>query len=274
MLNIAIKPNVFLLLLTLSFWTTSHLTAQDDLLSMRTAGVVRIGVKAHAPPFSEKIDERLVGFDVSIAQAIASYLELELELVPLGSSQRIPFLKENKVDLILATMTVTRSREKQVDFSTPYFEDGQSLLCLKSGAIQSYQDLKDKVVGAVAGTTTLKNFPQIQPLAEIKAFPSAGDAVDAMLKGEIQAFSSDMLMLMGLKLNHAQGDQLEVRGGKFTTEPYGVAMRQNQSNLRDLVNEAIMVMWTSGTWKTMYDKWFGEGSLYQHENNFAVKVVN
>jgi ABC-type amino acid transport substrate-binding protein len=268
------KSKVYLFLLTMFLGMISQVVAQDDLVAMRTAGVVRIGVKSHAPPFSENIDGKLVGFDVSMAQAIASYLELELELVPLSSSQRIPFLKENKVDLILATMTVTRSREKQVDFSTPYFEDGQSLLCLKSGDVQSYQDLKEKVIGAVAGTTTLKNFPQIQPLAEVKAFPSADDAVNAMLKGEIHAFSSDMLMLMGLKINHPKGDQLEVRGGKFTVEPYGVAMRQNQSNLRDLVNEAIMVMWTSGTWRTMYEKWFGEGSRYQHENHFAVKVVN
>ena len=274
MLLTPMKSSVYLLMVSLFFWMAPQIMAQDDLVFMRTSGVVRIGVKAHAPPFSEKIDEKLVGFDVSIAQALASYLELELVLVPLSSSERIPFLKENKVDLILATMTVTRSREKEVDFSTPYFEDGQSLLCLKSGDVQSYQDLKKKVVGAVAGTTTLENFPQIQPLAEMKAFPSAGDAVEAMLKGEIHAFSSDMLMLMGLKLNHPQGNQLELRGGKFTTEPYGVAMRQNQSNLRDLVNEAIMVMWTAGTWKTMYEKWFGEGSLYQHENNFAVKVIN
>lgn len=262
------------LLAMLSFGQSAHLEAGDDLMAIRQEGVLRVGVKSHAPPFSQKEGDRLVGFDVAMAQAIASYMEVELKLVPLNSAQRVPFLHENKVDLVLATMTMTRSREEDVDFSIPYFQDGQSLICLKDSAIQSYQDLAGKAVGAVSGTTSLKNLPMVQPEAEVKSYVSANEAIAAMLKGEIDAFSSDMLMLMGLKLNHADGEKLEIRGGKFTVEPYGVAMREGQSNLRDLVNEAIMVLWSSGTWSTIYEKWFAAESPYAHENSFEVKTIN
>jgi polar amino acid transport system substrate-binding protein len=258
-------------LLSLSFGAVQ---AADDLMAIRRAGVLKVGVKQHAPPFSQASEGQLVGFDVAIAQTVASYLEVELELVPLVSADRIPFLKEGKVDMVVATMTATRRREKEVDFSISYFEDGQSLLCLANSEIQSYQDLKEKTVAAVAGTTSLRNFPLIQPLAKTVDYPTANDAVAALLAGEVDAVTSDMLMLMGLKLGHEAGKKLEIRGGKFTTEPYGVAMRQNQSNLREIVNEALMAMWRSGTWKTLYDKWFGGDSDYAHENAFSMRVIN
>ena len=247
---------------------------QNDLAHVFKTGLIRVGVKAHAPPFSESKEGKLVGFDVSIAQAIASYLEVELELVPLASAERIPSLLEKKVDIVIATLTITRSREDQVDFSIPYFQDGQSLLCKKDSKVESYQDLKELKVAAVKGTTSLKNLPLVQPAAIVVDYDSPELAMEALLKGEIDAFSSDMLMLMGIKLNHPQGDQLELRGGRFTVEPYGVAVRPNQSDMRDKINDAIMSMWKSGTWKAMYTKWFGPQSPYAMDNSFEVKVIN
>ena len=266
-----------LLVLALSLLAFSSLTAADsknDLARVFKTGLLRVGVKAQAPPFSENKDGKLVGFDVSMAQAIASYMEVELEVIPLSSSERIPTLLDNKVDLVIATMTITRSREDQVDFSVPYFQDGQSLLCKTDSKVHSYQDLKGLKVAAIKGTTSLKNLSLVQPEAIVLPYDSTELALTALLAGEIDAFSSDMLMLMGIKINHSQGDQLELRGGRFTVEPYGVAVRPNQSDLRDKVNDAIMSMWKSGTWKAMYTKWFGPESAYAMENSFEVKVIN
>jgi polar amino acid transport system substrate-binding protein len=264
-------------LIALSLLYTTGLFAQNpsnDLERIFKEGVVRVGVKSHAPPFTESKNGQITGFSVAIAQAIASYLEVELVIVPLNSSDRIPFLLDNKVDLVIATMTITRSREKEVDFSIPYFQDGQSLLCLKTSSVQSYQDLKDLKVAAVTGTTSLNNLPLVQPGATVVAYDTPTAALEALFNGDIDAFSSDMLMLMGLKLNHENGEQLEVRGNRFTVEPYGVGIRPNQSDLRDKVNDAIMAMWKSGTWKAMYEKSFGPQTPYYQENSFEVKVIN
>jgi polar amino acid transport system substrate-binding protein len=257
-------------------WTAIPLTAQtptNDLNNIFKAGVLRVGVRAHAPPFVEKKDDKLIGFSMDMAQAIASYFEVELETVPLNSADRIPFLLENKVDIVIATMTITRSREKEIDFSIPYFQDGQSLLCLKNSPIQSYQDLKGLKVAAVTGTTSLINLPLVQPSAIVVAYENSTFALDALLKGEIDAFSSDMLMLLGLKNNHEQKEKLEIRGDRFTVEPYGIGLRHNQSDLRDKVNEAIMSMGKSGSWKAIYLKWFGPETHYYQENSFEVKAL-
>jgi polar amino acid transport system substrate-binding protein len=214
------------------------------------------------------------GFDIGLAQSLANFLEVELDIVPLSSAERIPFLKEGKVDLVVATMTITRTREKEVDFSIPYFKDGQSLLTLKSGSVKSYQDLEGKKVGAVAGTTSLKNLSLVSPDCVTVPFKTPKEAVDALVAKKIDAFSSDMLMLLGLKLAHSKKGQLVITGGKFSNEPYGVAMRPNQSNLRDTIDEAVMDMWKSGTWRSLYKKWFGKKSPYFHENNFEVQAYH
>jgi len=247
----------------------------DDLQAIIESGRIRVGVRDHAPPFSVKnLQGTMEGFDIGMAQALASFLEVELELVPISSAERIPFLLENKVDAVIATMTITRARDKEVDFSIPYFKDGQSLLVLDSGTIKSYQDLAGKKIGAVSGTTSLKNLPLISPDCIPVPFGSPNQAVDALVAGEIDAFTSDMLMLLGLKLSHTKKDLLKIRGGKFTNEPYGVAVRPNQSKLRDAINEAIMSMWQNGTWRSLFDKWFGRKSPFYHENNFEIQAYH
>lgn len=264
-------PHSMLRWLVLLLFLMSGLYA-DGLTDILTRGRLKVGVKAHAAPFSIMNEKgEMEGFDVGIAKALASCLEVELDLVPITSAERIPALKEGRVDLVIATMTTTRRREREVDFSTPYFQDGQSLLCLSTSDVKSYQDLGGKKVGAIKGTTSLKNITMVAPDAEVVAFDSASKVLEALEAGEVDAFSSDMMMLMGHKLRSKDRTQLQLRGGKFTVEPYGVAMRENESNLRNTIDEAIMDMWKSGTWKSIYEKWFGRRSPYYHENNFEVK---
>jgi polar amino acid transport system substrate-binding protein len=248
--------------------------ADNDLELIRKRGLVRVGIKKHAPPFSLKgKDGQYEGFDVEIAKAIASYLEVTLKLVPLDSKDRIPFLNNNKVDLVIATMTVTRSREESVDFSIPYFQDGQALLGLKSSDIDGYRGLKNKKVAVVDGTTSQSNMPQVQPNCQLVPFKTPQQALKALLNKDVEAFTSDAMMLIGLSIDQKNGDQLEIKGDKFTVEPYGIAMRQNQSKLRDLVNEGIMDLWKSGSWKRQFEMWFGEDTPYHSKNYFTVDVI-
>lgn len=249
--------------------------ALNDLDKVIKKGNLRVGVKKHAPPFSVKNDKgKYVGFDIDMAKALASYLEVTLELIPLDSKDRIKFLDKNKVDLVIATMTITRSREEKVDFSIPYFQDGQALLGLKSNEIDGYRGLKGKKVGVVDGTTSQSNMPQVQPNCEVVAFKTPQSALDSLVKGEVDAFTSDGMMLIGLTLTHEKKDALELKGDKFTVEPYGVAIRQNQSKLRDAVNEGIMEFWETGSWKNQYEQWFGEDTPYHGKNYFTVDLID
>jgi len=249
-------------------------SVDSDLDAIVKHGLLKVGIKKHAPPFSElNSDGKYVGFDIEIAKALASFLEVPLELVPIESKDRIPFLQNGSVDVVVATMTITRLREEEVDFSIPYFQDGQALLGLKATELDGYRGLKGKKVGVVEGTTSQSNMNQVQPNCEVVPYKSADVALSDLLEGKIAAFTSDAMMLVGLTLEGKYKDQLEIKGDKFTVEPYGVALRQNQSKLRDAVNEAIMDFWKTGSWSHRFERYFGKDTPYHSKNYFSIDVI-
>ena len=244
--------------------------APDRLAAAKDRGVLTIGVKADAAPFGVQTRTGLAGFDIDIAHAVADRLGCEVKLVPVTSADRIPRLQSGEVDLLVATMTITRARERQVDFSIPYFQDGQALLVRTGSPITGYKDLAGKRVAAVRGSTSADTLRQVAPEAEVVELGSMTELKDALLNERVEAITSDGFILMGLR----QGEKrLSFAGPRFSTEPYGIAMAQGQSALRDAVNEAVMDLWDSGQWRTIYDAWFGPGKPYQADIRFAIPVV-
>jgi polar amino acid transport system substrate-binding protein len=244
--------------------------APDRLAAAKARGVLTVGVKADAAPFGVQTRTGLSGFDVDIATAVANQLGCEVRLVPVTSADRIPRLQSGELDLVVATTTITRGRERQVDFSIPYFQDGQALLVRTGSPITGYKDLAGKRVAAVRGSTSVGTLRQVAPEAEVVELGTMTDIKDALLAERVDAITSDGFILMGLR----QGEKrLSFAGPRFSTEPYGIAMAQGQSALRDAVNEALMDLWESGQWRAIYDAWFGPGTAYQADIRFAVPVV-
>src|SRR5689334_15345971 len=99
-------------------------------------GKLIAGVKFDVPTFGAKnpTNNEVEGFDVDIARELAKVLlgdASKIELVEAISSNRIPFLQEDKVDLVISTMTINEARKKEIDFSDPYYLAGQSILVPK-----------------------------------------------------------------------------------------------------------------------------------------------
>ena len=246
---------------------------QNLWLAVKDRNELRVGVKTDAPPFArQETDGSFWGFDIDIAKALARELGVKIRFVPVVPSQRIPYIREGRVDIVIASMTITREREKDIDFSIPYFQDGQGLLFRCDSHFENYRDLKNKKVGAVLGSTSMKNLKKIQPDCSIISFENYQDGVQALVDNKVDAFTSDYLILMGLKHKHKDKALIELRGERFTAEPYGMAMRENQSDFRDEVNNAIMTLWENGLWQEIYETWFGEGSVYRSNLKFHVEV--
>src|SRR4030095_8426535 len=101
--------------------------------TIKTRGKLVVGVKYDTKLFGLKnpANNEVEGFDIDIAKALAKSIlgdETKLELKEVTSKTRIPMLDNNEIDLIIATMTITEERRKQVDFSEVYFKAGQCLL--------------------------------------------------------------------------------------------------------------------------------------------------
>jgi polar amino acid transport system substrate-binding protein len=245
----------------------------DQFARIRAEGVLRVGVKADSPPFGTMVGKNRSGFDLDIAYALGARLGVEkVEFTTVTSADRLDRLKHGEVDLVIASTTRTRSRERDVDFSMPYFEDGQALLVTAGSPIASYLDLAGKRVGVVQGSTSLGNLKQVAP----GCIPITVDSFDALAQslalGRVDAITSDRLILMGLQRRTPALASARLAGEPFTAEPYGIALAENQSRLRKAIDHALMGMWEDGEYQRIRDTWFGTGTSYALPERFALPV--
>ncbi len=247
--------------------------ASDDLARVMAAGVVRIGVKADSPPFGVKIAGEYTGFDIDLSQALAKQMGIgQVVFVPVTSANRIIKLLNGEVDMVIATMSITRYREHKVDFAEkPYFQDGQALLVPKDSSIKSYLDLAGKSVGALQGSDSSYYMKQVAPDCSVVKFEDMNALMAALEAGKVDAATSDMLILLGLRKACTNPDQFRLAGRRFTTEPYGIAVRQNQSHWRNAISDAIQTLWEKGRYQAILDSWFGPGTEYEKTVNYAIE---
>lgn len=241
--------------------------------AVRAAGAVRIGVKADSPPFGVERQGTRYGFDVDIAAAIARRLGVEPRFVSVTSADRIPRLIAGDVDMVVASMTQTRERERQVDFSIPYFEDGPAILTKAGSGIAGYVDLGGRRVGVAIGSTTRRSLATAAPEVALVELPAIGDLMPALDAGAVDAIASDYLILLGLAKASGRPASYAIPGGRIVSEPYGIALPQDQSAWRDAVNEALMAMWEDGEWERIAASWFGPASNLPAEIRFAVPTI-
>ena len=237
------------------------------------SGAVRIGVKADSPPFGVERNGARYGFDIDISLALARRLGVEAEFVSVTSAERIPKLIAGEVHLVVASMTQTRSRERQVDFSVPYFEDGPAILVRNGSGIEGYVGLGGRRVGVAAGSTTAAALATVAPEAVLVELPAIKDLLPTLDAGTVEAVASDYLILLGLAKSSGRADAYAVPGGRIVSEPYGIALPQDQSAWRDAVNAALMAMWEDGEWARISDAWFGPASALPADIRFALPTI-
>jgi len=197
------------------------------------------------------------GFDIDIARAITEKIlgrDGNAIFVEVTSKTRIPLLKNGNIDAIIATMTITEERKKQVDFSDVYFDAGQSLLVAKDSPIQGVEDLTaDSTVLVVKGSTSAVNIREAAPEANILELENYAEAFTALQSGQGDAMTTDNAILLGMA---SENPNYHLVGGTFTEEPYGIAINKGQDNFRDAVNQALADMHQDGTYDDIYNKWF------------------
>ncbi len=249
----------------------SNATSGSVLQRVTAAKSVRIGVKVDAPPFSVQRGAYYQGFDIDIAEAVMAKLGIEhIEYVPVTTEQRSDALVAGTVDVVVASMTQTRYRERRVDFTIPYFQDGQCLLVRNESPVQTYQDLRGRRIGVEKGSTSSFYIKQVCPDAQVVLYPNATALLKALEDGTEDAITNDLLLLIGLRKLAKTPSAYRITGQRFTTEPYAMAVPQDQSAWRNAINHALLELWEDGTWQRIANTWFGPGATYEHRINFAI----
>jgi ABC-type amino acid transport substrate-binding protein len=238
--------------------------AETTLEKIGRTGTFTVGTRTGSPPFGF-VDKQnnWGGFSVDLAKLIHAAVEkkvgkpVKFELKESTPATRIALLTSGAVDLIAGTMTITRARRDSLDFSAVFFVTGAQFLVKKGSPIRGVQSVAGKRIGAQQGSTNEKIVREKYPQAQLVVFPDQPAAFTALAQGKIDAYTNDGVQLAGLKAKAPNPGEWDVVGEFFTYEPYGMAMRKNESDFRNLVDFTLMEAIESGEYQKLYDKWFG-----------------
>ncbi|MFD2684023.1 glutamate ABC transporter substrate-binding protein [Streptomyces phyllanthi] len=214
-------------------------------------------------PNSEDDKADLEGFDIDLAHRIADEIlgdrEDNIRFRAVPTNQRVPAIRDEQVDMVVRTMTISCSRLKEVAFSAPYFRTGQQVLAPKSSTIEGYDEtLAEKKICTATGSTALDTLEADKEDGDLVSSavisPPVPNQLDCLVRlqlGEVDAVVTDGALAAS---QAAQDPTVELKGEPFTTEYYGVAMKKEATDLVRRVNQVLEDYRASG-WNDSYDKW-------------------
>lgn len=217
-----------------------------------------VGVKTDTPPFGflDK-DGNNIGFDIDLAKFITKKLlgdESKVVFVPVTPSDRIMKLSSGEVDMIIATMSITKQRQHILDFSVPYHTAGQAILVNSDSKISSLMELKNKKAIIVFGSTVEKNLRSNVPHITIIGYQTYPEAFQALKADKADAMISDDTILLGFALNDKS---VKILPKRYSKEPYAIAFRKGQESekLIEAINFELKEALNKGTIRQLKEKW-------------------
>jgi len=222
------------------------------------SGTIRVGVNPTLPPLG-KFDEKneIVGFDVDYATEIAKMLGVKLEVVQVGSPDRIPFVTSGKIDFVMGAMTRNPDRAKVIDFTLPVHTEVLGVLTTKDKPFTDWKQLDDPSVTfvQVRGSTPVKFIEENLKKAKLTLLDNYPDAVRALAQGRGTAMI-DVIDFMG---EHMDKHKVEWKIVETPIDVYYCALgvAKDATGLKDWLNVAIFDLYRKGKTNELWKKWFG-----------------
>ncbi len=245
---------VMLIVLASYIWGTAAVA--DDLAKVKEKGEIKMAMSGQYPPFNFVDDTNtLTGFDVEIGKEIAKRIGVPGKALSTAWDGIIAGLLANKYEWICGSMAITDERLKSIDFTEPYYRSGAQLFVKKGSTISSTDELKGKKVGVTLGTTyetwVRKNIAD----ADVRTYKGVPDMILEMSTGRIDGFITDKIVgALAIKKNNVP---ISLAGDLLYIEKMGIALRQNNPELKKSMNVALAGMKEDGTYKAISMKWLG-----------------
>lgn len=215
-----------------------------------------VGTEPTFPPFEFTENDKTVGFDIDLAQAICDKLGYKMEVKNLGFDALIPALKSGQIDLIAAGMDATDERKKQVDFTDVYFASGYTVVVKKDNtSITGFDSLAGKTVGAQVGTKPVELAQEHG--ATVKQFDTNSQGWLELEAGTCDAVVIDTAVAM-YYLKQGGDQQLKLVGDPITSRGVAMATSKDKPERAKEINNALKELKKDGTYTTIYKKWFGQ----------------
>ena len=227
----------------------------DTLSDITSSKTVRIAVPQDFPPFgSVGTDMKPQGYDIDMATLIAEKLGATLEMVPVTSANRVPYLQTKKVDLVISSLGKNPERAAVIDFSDAYAPYFNGVFAPDDVAIKSLDDLSGKVLGVTRGSIEDLELTKVAPAdATIKRYEDNNGTISAFLSGQVVAVvTGNVVAAAILDKNPPRKPELKFL---IKNSPCYVGMNKNEPELMAKVNEIIAASKKDGTLDGISMKW-------------------
>jgi len=222
--------------------------------------VYKVGVDTTYPPFEFKEGNTYKGIDIDLINAIAKNQGIKIELSPMDFGGIIPAMQANQLDVAIAGMSITDDRKKVVDFSTPYFDAGLTVVVKKdNSAIKSVNDLNGKTVAVKKGTTGAKYAVDNASKLNIKVvqFNDSPAMFQEVANGNADALIEDYPVISYAIAKKDLG--LKIVGDRLNGDQYGIAVLKGQNkDLLKKIDKGLAALRKNGTYDKIIKTYLGE----------------
>lgn len=233
---------------------TAGAEALDDVIK---AGVLKVAVPQDFPPFgSVNAEMKPQGLDIDVAALIAKRMGVKLELVPVTSTNRVPYLQTKKVDLVISSMGKNPEREKAIDFSEAYAPFYNGVFGPADQKVTAAADLAGKTVGVTRGAVEDLELSKIAPpTATIKRYEDNNGTISAFLSGQVQLVATGNVVAAAILAKNPP----KKPEPKFLIKnsPCFIGLNKGEPKLQAKVNAILADVKKDGELNALTVKWLG-----------------
>ena len=233
--------------------------AGNTLDTVLSAGAIRIAVPQDSPPFgSVGTDGEPQGYDIDVAKLIAEDLEVELDLIPVTSTNRIPYLQTGRADLVISSLGATPERAKSIYFSsTPYAPFFSGVYGPSEASVSQYDDLAGYTIGVTQGSLEdLEVTDKAPEGVEIKRFEDNSVTISALLAKQVDLIATGNTIAG--KVIQDNPDASITNKFVMKNSPCYIGVRRGDLDMLEWVNVFIRHKRFSGDFERLSQEWFGE----------------
>ncbi len=235
----------------------------DQVADIKKKGELVVGVLGTDEPLSfiDPKTRELAGYDVELGKAVAAKLGVKPVFKQITLAARIPELQQGHIDLLAASLTHSKEREAQIDFSLTTFIAGQKVLVKANSGIKDVPELAGKRVSTAKGSSMEVNIKATVPTVTVVSFDTSPQALVAMQQGKVVAFvNEDQSLARALVQLGDQAKDYTMLPTSISSEPLALGIKKGEAGLKKLVDETLRELEASGKAEGMYEQWFGQKS--------------
>jgi polar amino acid transport system substrate-binding protein len=268
------KKLLFLMLAVLFLFSMAACsTKKDDAADtswndVQEKGSFILGFDETFAPMGFKDDSgEYVGFDIDLANEVASRLELDIEFQPIDWDSKVMELDNGNIDMIWNGLTITEERQEEMLFSDPYMNNRQIIVVATGSGIASKTDLAGKAVAAQIDSSAMEAIegePDVmETFGELVESPDYVEALMELKQGSVDAVVIDETMGRYYINSDSDPSVYTVLDDNFGEEQYGIGFRMDDVSLRDKIQETLDAMIADGTAAEISEKWFGDNVIVE-----------